>query len=467
MRPYWYDELFTLYITRLPDLGTVWRALQEGADLNPPLYYVATRLAVALFGNHEFALRIPSIVGFLTMCVCLRLFVGKRLGKAWGIVAMVIPMISGAAYYAAEARPYGMMVGLVSLAMVFWQRRKESGRPAIMLIVMSMLLACTLLTHCYAVLLMFPFWLAELAKTVRQRRLDFKMLVALSAPFLAVISYLPLLRAVSPVAVKNEVFAPTLWSLPLFYNFLLIGPLPVLICAAVLVHLFPRGQDCQAEGLEVEEQWLAAGLLLLPVLALGLAAGVTHIYFRRYALGAICGLAILLPVVYRWWAGRRKAASVVVAVVLSLGIPMLALRWRGEIGFERGQLQQSLALERVEPHLPLVIGSGLLYFEIDHYASATLAGRMHYLVDDRLARQWTGTDMFDINFPNLHKWFPIRASLEQAEPYLAQHRRFLLYAYEKHPMDWLPSHLRSQGWSLQQLRRDTDRVLYLAVGPSR
>lgn len=33
---FWFDELFTVYISRLPDLASIWHALSEGVDANPP-----------------------------------------------------------------------------------------------------------------------------------------------------------------------------------------------------------------------------------------------------------------------------------------------------------------------------------------------------------------------------------------------------------------------------------------------
>src|SRR4029450_12529383 len=43
----WSDELYTLYVSRLPDLVSCWKALTSGVDSNPPLFYVLTRLAEA------------------------------------------------------------------------------------------------------------------------------------------------------------------------------------------------------------------------------------------------------------------------------------------------------------------------------------------------------------------------------------------------------------------------------------
>src|SRR5262249_58667128 len=41
-KSYWYDELYTLYISRAATPGEVWRELAAGADLNPPLCHLLT-----------------------------------------------------------------------------------------------------------------------------------------------------------------------------------------------------------------------------------------------------------------------------------------------------------------------------------------------------------------------------------------------------------------------------------------
>src|SRR5678815_4933242 len=37
---FWFDELFTIHISRLHSLHKIWSVLMSGADFNPPLLYV-------------------------------------------------------------------------------------------------------------------------------------------------------------------------------------------------------------------------------------------------------------------------------------------------------------------------------------------------------------------------------------------------------------------------------------------
>src|SRR5277367_3447932 len=40
---FWFDELFTVYLCRLPDFKSTWTAVVHGADFNPPMLYLLTR----------------------------------------------------------------------------------------------------------------------------------------------------------------------------------------------------------------------------------------------------------------------------------------------------------------------------------------------------------------------------------------------------------------------------------------
>ena len=41
---FWFDELFTTYLCRLPSFKAAWTAVTRGADFNPPVLYLLTRV---------------------------------------------------------------------------------------------------------------------------------------------------------------------------------------------------------------------------------------------------------------------------------------------------------------------------------------------------------------------------------------------------------------------------------------
>jgi len=467
-RPFWYDELFTLYVSQLDGMSTVWAALKDGADLNPPLFYITTRFFTSLAGANELSLRLPAILGYLVLCLSLRTFTARKLGFAWGLAAMWIPMICGSMFYATEARAYGQVLGFTGLAAVAWQGLQASSRRTQNLLCLAACLAGALLTHCYAVLILAPFGLAEAARSWQHRRIDWPAAAAVCLPGLVALSYLPLMGAISPVAVDNEVFRPTWMSIPMFFTFMLWPViLPILAASmAVPIHGLSRpSRPAKGNGFALSESILALGFLLVPLLAMLLAALVTRIYMPRYGLAAILGLTIFLCSLLWRMGERRTAAGYTAAAVFAISFLLIPGRWPHNQTREQDLFAQAMKLETTQPELPIVVSSGLLFLEIDHYAPPPLASRLHFIGDAALARKWTGTDMFDKSFPGLRRWFPLRASLEAPDSFLPSHTRFLVYGMVGHPMDWLVDELRVRRWNLKTLDQNADRILYLAEPP--
>src|SRR5262245_65490298 len=121
----WNDELFTFYTSRLPKVSDIWGALLTGADQIPPLFHLITRAAFALFGVNSLSVRLPEVLGFWVMSLCLFRFVSKRSSALYGFAAMLVPLITVAYDYAYEARPYGLVLGFCGLALLCWQSAAE------------------------------------------------------------------------------------------------------------------------------------------------------------------------------------------------------------------------------------------------------------------------------------------------------------------------------------------------------
>jgi Dolichyl-phosphate-mannose-protein mannosyltransferase len=92
----WNDELFTYYIAVLPHISDIWSALLSGGEQTPPLVHLITRAAVTLFGGSHLAIRLPEILSFWVMSLCLFQFVSKRSSALYGCVAMLFPLVTQA-----------------------------------------------------------------------------------------------------------------------------------------------------------------------------------------------------------------------------------------------------------------------------------------------------------------------------------------------------------------------------------
>jgi uncharacterized membrane protein len=189
---FWFDELVTVYLCRLPDFHSTWAAVAHGVDFNPPLFYLLTRSSQRLFGEGLIATRLPEILAFWLFCVCLYFFVSRRVGRLAGFVAAALPFFTLAQYYAYEARPHAIVLGWCGLALVCWQRATEGERRYLWLAAFGLSLAGALMSHVYAVYVVFPFVVAEIYRLLKNRRFEWGMIAAIVLPLiLAATIYLP------------------------------------------------------------------------------------------------------------------------------------------------------------------------------------------------------------------------------------------------------------------------------------
>lgn len=116
----WMDEAFSHLFARLP-LDVAWQAMIVDA-VHPPLYYLLLRPWLALAGESEFALRLPSAAaGVLTVALIF------RVGRAWANrqtavwSALLLAVSPFHVWYSQEARMYALL-GLLALGVLwsFW-----------------------------------------------------------------------------------------------------------------------------------------------------------------------------------------------------------------------------------------------------------------------------------------------------------------------------------------------------------
>src|SRR6266508_1563014 len=138
------DELYTFYISLLPSHSDIWSALSTGADQIPPFFYMITRASILLFGENHVSIRLPEVLGFWVMSLCLFQFVSKRSSALHGLVAMLFPLVTDAYYYAFEARPYGLVLGFGGTALLCWQAAAEGYYRKLSLMGLALSLAAAI-----------------------------------------------------------------------------------------------------------------------------------------------------------------------------------------------------------------------------------------------------------------------------------------------------------------------------------
>jgi hypothetical protein len=463
-KPVWHDEIFTIYLSTRLSIAQLWSALAAGVDLNPPLYYLVVRAAWMLTGSETFASRIPSLVGFLLAVVMLFVFVRRRFGTLAGLAAAATPSLTGAAIYAFEGRPYGLMLGFSAAAITAWQARIEPRWRPLSPVMCAAALAAGVWTHYYFVLILLPLIAGEGVRTLRQRTVDLPMLIAFAAGMAPLLALLPQIQAARG-------FTSGFWSAPeaaLLADFVQQLLLPVsllaLPVAASLAALrtfssvppigSPPG-EAVTHGFLVEEIATMLSLLALPFVGFGLALLVTGAFHGRYVLPAVLGVALavggIVGAALRSW-GERAAAVAVMVAALALqqaGGVLAIVRDRPDpLGEDRSALAAAIA------PLPVVATPALVYLPIAHYADAADRGRVVYLMKPDVIAATTPTTS-DRALRALSGYVPL--PVEDYDLFIDRYPAFYLYGRQT----WLAPLLVKRGATLQLVGTFGDRTLYL------
>ncbi len=458
----WNDELYTWYFTQLPTLGDVWDELSTGVEQIPPFYYVLTRTSLALFGDGQVALRIPSMLGFLLACTCLFAVVARRTSAWYGLVAALVPLASGASLYAWEARPYALVVGFAAAALLCHQLRADDVRPRLAVVGLALALAGATAVHYYGVLVVLPLVLAEAVRVSVRHRADWPVVAAFLAPVVPLAVSVPLLR-------EANRYAGAFWtefdlgSAPEFFVFLLradvfsssriptwlgIGFATVVLGAALHV-LLRRPRFAQIEV------GAALGFLLLPLIGVVVGELVTGAYVERYVLAAVIAPALLLPLALHRIAGGRSSAAVAAVVVLTLWFGVLFQYWHRDVAVDIDRRERLVSF--VEEHTPsdatpVAVAHPHDYLELAHYAPSSLADKLIRLSDPERSLRYTGSRSTEDGLVVLSGFAPLRVV-----PYEEQRMPFLLLRTVRgEARDWIDPALADDGARLAVVARDDD-----------
>jgi Dolichyl-phosphate-mannose-protein mannosyltransferase len=464
----WNDELFTFYIARVPNFRDIWGALLTGAEQIPPAFYWITRVFLGNSADSHAAIRLPEILGFWLMGVCLIAIVSRRAPPAYGVVAALAPLFTGAYAYAFEARPYGVVLGLAGLALLCWQRA-EARRGMFWTAGLGATLAAAVSMHYYAVLLLVPLAAAEAIHVWRLRRMRWSVWIALALGVSPLLFYLPLIRGA-------RTYSGTFWARPgassiaEFMTFLFgQSALPL---AAVLVwagvHVLVRWKaEKPPEGrpeVPLEEVAAVLGYMAFPVLAVVLGKAVTGAYTHRYALPAVIGVSVFgawaLSVVF---GGRSRPALLIAALLSCVFFARVSWEFR-EISRTAAQQATMIGFlqNQTDASLPVVIADPHLFFELSHYAPRELADRLRYFADAKLAVRFVGTDTVDRGLLAMREWAPLH--VEPFRPPATPGHAFLIYGHPA-PFAWLVPELASLHVPMVVIDSVEDRLLLLA-GPA-
>jgi len=135
--PMWTDELFSFQMIQDPSLFHMLKALGDGSDGAPPLYYLLVRMWAALFSMSELSLRLFTTAtvyaAFVLIWITLR-----RVYDFWP-AALAMSVVMGTSetirFENSNIRFYGLLFALISLALLLAVELGASERPSLRLIV--------------------------------------------------------------------------------------------------------------------------------------------------------------------------------------------------------------------------------------------------------------------------------------------------------------------------------------------
>ncbi len=372
-RLFWFDELFTLHIARVPDLGTIWAALGNGVDALPPAYYMLVRAFDSLFGPGDVAARVPSAialaVGLLVIFDCAR----RLTDGLHGLIALCAATCSFLPYYGYEARSYAIYFMLAALALWAWTSERVSTRAQIILF--GACFFAGVCFHYYFVMCLAPYFVWELLRWKPGQRPSAKLLGGIAGCILPVLLFSPLILSFSHKFAGGYWNRPSFLELRAIYSQLFPDGLFLLALIAVWIVLAgassPRKEETVLPPMTPAEAigWLFLGI---PLAAFVVAEWKTNAFYSRYFIGVIPGVAVAFALLF--WRHFRRVSQV------SMGVFVLLAAWgvgqqltvaRHPDKVEATGIRPFLEVQsllQVEGKRHFVFSGPLLFLEAQHYS---------------------------------------------------------------------------------------------------
>ncbi len=437
----WLDELITLHIASLPNAHAIWGALARGADPNPPLTHLLVHASRSLFGEREFALRIPAVIGYWIGLASLFAFLRRRLPGTWALAGSVLSMAMAAFEYSYESRSYGIFYGFAMAAVLCWSVTADEGRSAAMrrlsLVGMGLALALGICTNYFAVLAFLPVAAGELVLTW-QRTSEGRLAMGTGSWIRPVLStarwriWITMLIAALPLAAFRPLiarsiaqFAPYAWNKVSWDQVtdsytemveVVLYPILALLVLWIAMRLLSRMCDHCRESLRprwlgdlaTERRWTngavppheAAAIFFLmayPILGYAIASVHGGMLSPRFVIPVCFGFAIAgVLAAFRMFRSFAGAGAVMLCACLAWFVARECY-----VGYWYVEQRQCFykvlntlpqAEATVPPGSPIVIADPLLAVTFRHYAPPDLAARVVFPVDFPAVRLYRHDD---------------------------------------------------------------------------
>jgi len=461
---YWNDELYSYYFVSDPSFSKMLVAFHDKINNTPILYFALGWVWDKVFGSTEVSLRLFSAAG-----MCLGLIIAwvtlRRTYSFWATAFGTLFIFCTSHIIVlqnAEARMYGLFLGLSAVAFWFYDQFCRNREPSNKLLWMNAAVHAAILhTHLFGgfysgAILVCLFLSDRYFKMFRPR-----VYLSIMLSWLTILFYIPsFLNQSDAGKPRTWIPAPNFLDLVDMFNissspFFKRTLIPLLLFFLVLYYFRTRnssfGKLLKKENLfsnsEIPLLLFAFVFLIIPVFIWIFSLTIKPIFYDRYMIPTALGWAILFahifqriltaPITefnYNLKLKTRATVSIPIgiisifaAIAIFLASPILKAK-----DFNKTSLYDDIADLSAYPSLPIVVQlSSNTFVQNLHYS--TTPDRYYFIVDwEAAVNEGSGTfgpqefkhlTALKRNYPNIFK------NVVTTEEFLSKYDRFLVLDY--------------------------------------
>lgn len=392
------DEVFVIWIERYFSFGRIMDALKLGLDTQPPAYYWLLKGFCRIFGTTALAIRLPSLIAFYAFCVSVFLVVRKRVGLILAVFAMLFCTIAGDPTFMVRGRPYALVMACFGLACFLWVDFPQSRHQLARALLTAAVVAFMVGMHFLSVIEIAALALAELLRSWRDGKIQWRYWAGLSAGASCMLLWWPVIGPIYRVT-HASVSAPGFYDRPsvpalMFGVFdLLKGTYVEQVLIAISLLLLPPLLMTDLLSAEVKHRILltdppkkdfrdldliAFAALMLPILMFALASLVLGTFNTRYVVACVLGLALLAVRGLHALKGGILLACILLATMTSLyaagyGWPLAV------VNLDRATSQRISFLRVATEPIPILVPSASDFFVLHESAPKDLQERISFV----------------------------------------------------------------------------------------
>ncbi|ACI52311.1 conserved hypothetical protein [Gluconacetobacter diazotrophicus PA1 5] len=460
--PLWMDEVLTYYTIRQADLSHVLRAVWSGTDFSPFFMHAVLHVIPPVDQGDLLSPRILSIFSAYGAALCLLRLARKYFELPVAVLSFSLLLASYFFFFAVQAREYALIVFLFSASLLVWSNVCDGNNDRKNLFLLWVFLSLTLCTHFYGVVSIVVMALCETVWDLRTRRIRWPVWITLAATCPVGMAWIPWARHLQMLNAGDQ-NGPFYYAYPTFeklwsYTVLFVGgnyvfPIIAVSCLAASF-LFPGSGDVPPENAQAGRRVLGCIVLsvgCVPLIVFCLARFLTGSFSARYMADFLTFDAVAIPFAIGW-TRRATLFSMLMCPALACMIVLYSAD-------DTMDLSSVRSLRAIPSGLPVVIGEGLLFIELQQKIYRPFSRHAVYLYGLENVPNVDRTNEHAIRY--LHKVVPwMRVS--QFDDFLRDNHHFYVLSRNPATEDYVSPALRQRGVLCRTAFRDADVTVFEA-----